>query len=206
MKSLQVEFDSFWNTWDPSENHVGINVNSIVSVNNITWSSSIKDGRKANAWVSYNSSTQNLSVFLSYQENPSFSGNSTLSYIVDLRKVLPPWVRVGFSAATGDWIEIHTILSWEFDSTLESDGRNGNMGLMISLVVGIGALVLGVGLFGFIWWRKRSIARTSEMVFDAAIEDDFEKGTGPKRFSSRELSKATNNFSEEGKLGEGGFG
>ncbi|CAN0865076.1 L-type lectin-domain containing receptor kinase IX.1 [Linum grandiflorum] len=36
------------------------------------------------------------------------------------------------------------------------------------------------------------------------MDDEFEKGTGPKRFSYRELSRATRNFSE--KLGEGGFG
>jgi serine/threonine protein kinase len=38
------------------------------------------------------------------------------------------------------------------------------------------------------------------------MEDDFEKGTGPRRFRYRELSSATDNFSEERKLGEGGFG
>jgi serine/threonine protein kinase len=39
-----------------------------------------------------------------------------------------------------------------------------------------------------------------------SIEDDFEKGTGPKRFRYEELSIATDNFSDEKKLGEGGFG
>ncbi|CAN1184401.1 L-type lectin-domain containing receptor kinase IX.1 [Linum perenne] len=38
------------------------------------------------------------------------------------------------------------------------------------------------------------------------MDDEFEKGTGPKRFSYRELSRATANFSDSGKLGEGGFG
>jgi serine/threonine protein kinase len=39
-----------------------------------------------------------------------------------------------------------------------------------------------------------------------SIEDDFEKGTGPKRFRYKELSIATDNFSDDKKLGEGGFG
>ncbi|KAI3763741.1 hypothetical protein L2E82_13737 [Cichorium intybus] len=46
---VAVEFDSFKNPWDPSDNHVGINVNSIISVANISWDSSIKDGKMANA-------------------------------------------------------------------------------------------------------------------------------------------------------------
>ncbi|KAK8501395.1 hypothetical protein V6N12_021090 [Hibiscus sabdariffa] len=156
---VAVEFDSFRNEWDPSDDHVGINVNSIVSVRNVTWQSSIKDGRTANAWVSYNSTTRNLSVFLTYANNPVFSGNSSLAFTVDLRDVLPEWVRIGFSASTGRQVEIHNILSWSFDSTLETSGY-----------------------------------------------DEFEKGTGPKRFTYHQLSRATNAFDEVGKLGEGGFG
>jgi serine/threonine protein kinase len=38
------------------------------------------------------------------------------------------------------------------------------------------------------------------------MEDHFEKGAGPKRFRYKELSIATDNFSNERKLGEGGFG
>ncbi|XP_044946018.1 L-type lectin-domain containing receptor kinase IX.1-like [Hordeum vulgare subsp. vulgare] len=41
---------------------------------------------------------------------------------------------------------------------------------------------------------------------DPGMEDDFEKGTGPKRFRYGELAIATDDFSDEKKLGEGGFG
>lgn len=122
---VAVEFDTLKNDWDPSDDHVGINVNTIVSAVNVTWKTSMRNGSKGNAWVSYNSTTKNLSVFLTYTDNPAFSGNSSLSYVVDLRNVLPEWVRVGFSAATGQWIELHTICSWSFDSTLETN--DGNM-------------------------------------------------------------------------------
>ncbi|XP_059650541.1 L-type lectin-domain containing receptor kinase IX.1-like [Cornus florida] len=206
---VAVEFDSLNNTWDPSSDHVGINVNSIVSEANVMWKSSIKNGSRANAWVSYNSTSHNLSVFLTYAENPIFSGNSSVSHVVNLRDVLPEFVRVGFSAATGDWIELHTIFSWSFSSTLDSgvDGKNAiNIGLVVGLAVGIGALSCGLGLFWFIWWRKRADRTKSEVAFDVAIDDEFDKGAGPKRFTFRELSRATSNFAEEGKLGEGGFG
>lgn len=114
---VAVEFDSHKNTWDPDGNHVGINIHSIVSVANVTWRSSINDGRIANAWVTYQANSRNLSVFLSYQDNPQFSGNSSLSYSVDLSKYLPDKVSIGFSASTGKFVELHQILYWEFDST-----------------------------------------------------------------------------------------
>ena len=47
--------------------------------------------------------------------------------------------------------------------------------------------------------------KDSEAI-DVTIDDEFEKGTGPKRFTYHELSRATNSFAEVGKLGEGGFG
>ncbi|PIA51936.1 hypothetical protein AQUCO_01000066v1, partial [Aquilegia coerulea] len=204
---VAVEFDSLMNWWDPSANHVGINVNSIVSVANVTWNSSIKDGREANAWVSYNSSTKRLSAFLTYAENPVYGGNSTVSYVIDLRDVLPERVSVGFSASTGEWIEIHNILTWEFQSNLEIANKKGkNIGLVIGLVVGACFFCCVLGLVWFVWRKKRNTRTKEEMIYDKSMDDEFEKGTGPKRFSYNELVSATNNFSEEGKLGEGGFG
>ncbi|XP_020239755.1 L-type lectin-domain containing receptor kinase IX.1 [Cajanus cajan] len=207
---VAVEFDSFMNDWDPSSDHVGINVNSIKSVANVTWRSSIKNGSVANTWIWYNSTTKNLSVFLTYANNPTFSGNSSLWYVIDLREVLPEFVRVGFSAATGQWIEIHNILSWSFSSNLDEQGRKKvKVGLVSGLSVGFGCLACGVGLIWFIFWRRRNGPkgiREDNTGVDASIEDEFERGTGPKRFTYRELSNATNNFAEEGKLGEGGFG
>ena len=50
-------------------------------------------------------------MFLTFTDNPVFNRySSKLSYIVDLNTILPEWVRVGFSAATGELVESHTIL------------------------------------------------------------------------------------------------
>lgn len=209
---VAVEFDSYRNDWDPNSDHVGINVNSIQSVQNVSWKSSIKTGAVANAWISYNSTTKNLSVFLTYVNNPTFHENSTLSYNIDLSEVLPEYVRIGFSAATGQWIEIHNILTWSFNSSLKSgNGKNIKVGLGVGLSVGFGSLTCLVGLLWFTFWRKRKVInkgeRDNNRDFDASIdEDEFERGTGPKRFTYKELSNSTNGFDEKGKLGEGGFG
>ena len=37
------------------------------------------------------------------------------------------------------------------------------------------------------------------------MDDEFERGIGPKKFSYYELVSATSNFAEENKLGQGGF-
>ncbi|KAF4386871.1 hypothetical protein F8388_006826 [Cannabis sativa] len=202
---VAVEFDSYDNPWDPSSNHIGINVNSIISISNVTWNSSIKDGRVANAWVSFNSITTMLGVFLTYNGTP-YTGQSTqnqLQYPVDMKNVLPEKVRVGFSAATGVSFETHNILSWSFTSRLEIKEK-GNTGLWIGLCVGFGILICGLLAIWFIL-KRRAAKRMEEEEYDDSIDGEFGE-TGPKRFTYRELNYATNNFSEEGKLGQGGFG
>ena len=79
---MVVEFDTFQNHWDPnSDDHAGINVNSIASVASVMWRSIIKNGTIANAWVSYNSSTRTLSVYVTYSNNPVFSGCFSISHV-----------------------------------------------------------------------------------------------------------------------------
>ncbi|KAI3859227.1 hypothetical protein MKX03_034631 [Papaver bracteatum] len=125
---VAVEFDTFQNPWDPSPNHVGININSIKSVASESLdTNSMRNGSIAHASISYNSAMKNLSVTLSY-DHPGFSMNSKfLHHIIDLAGVLPERIRVGFSgASTGTTFDHHKILSWQFNSTLcLSGGKRG---------------------------------------------------------------------------------
>ncbi|KAK1322697.1 L-type lectin-domain containing receptor kinase IX.1 [Acorus calamus] len=209
-RTVAVEFDSYMDPWDPSSDHVGIDVGSIVSNTTVMWKSSIKNGSVANAWVSYNASTKNLSVFLTYANNPVFSGNSSLSTIIDLRDYLPESVVIGFSASTGSKIEIHNILNWEFQSTLVFKKKSRIGVIIIGSTVGVGVAIGVLGLLWFFIWKKRfqRRGRGDDIigVDEMSMDDEFAEGTGPKRFPYIELSNATNGFDEAGKLGEGGFG
>ncbi|KAL4637800.1 hypothetical protein ACB092_03G102400, partial [Castanea dentata] len=220
---VAVEFDTYQNVWDASAPHVGIDINSIVSNVNRTMLPYINlttEESATNVWVSYNSTSQNLSVFLTSATKSEFTWSTSLSDIVDLT-ILPEWVSIGFSATTGQVIELHTILSWSFNSTLEAGdvstppnktNNTGNgstknkSGLIIGLAVSSGVVSCGIGLLWFICWRKRAGGNTEDSGDDDNMDDEFEKGTGPRRFTYRELLNATNNFVERGKLGEGGFG
>lgn len=208
---VAVEFDSHNDTWDPKGDHVGIDIHSIVSAANVVWNSSITDGRTANAWVSYQASSLNLSVFLTYLEDPQFSGNSTLSYSVDLRKYLPGKVAIGFSAATGRFVELHEILYWEFNSTDLQLMKTEKMRsvLVISLATTISVVVCSMCL---VWCllhfrtRRSRNEKQKKLGYHESIDGEFEKGSGPRRFRYNELVAATRNFALERKLGEGGFG
>ncbi|KAM3694706.1 hypothetical protein ACB094_07G076000 [Castanea mollissima] len=166
---VAVEFDSWQDTWDPNDNHVGINVNSIVS---------------------------------------------------KLRNVLPEKVTVGFSASTGRAIPVQAIRSWNFSSTLDlvltENGAKGNSKMwFVGLIIGVVLLVAGTSSGSYCILRRKFKRKQieeddededEEMGMMDPMDEDLVEGTGPKRFAYKDLVVATNNFSEEGKLGQGGFG
>ncbi|KAG2410017.1 L-type lectin-domain containing receptor [Vigna angularis] len=211
---VAVEFDTFHNElWDPSgSTHVGLNFNSMKSNITKSWLTDIQIWNVYNCSIKYNSSTLNLSVsFTMY--NDSKPVEEYISYKVDLRDHLPGRVVLGFAAATGRLYEVHTLRSWSFSSSLQSDDKippdsslidskkGKKIGLWVGLGIGLGlALSLSGLVFTLLWKRNRD--RKEILVFD----DEFPKGTGPKSFSYNELASATNKFAESEKLGQGGFG
>ncbi|KAE9447019.1 hypothetical protein C3L33_21081, partial [Rhododendron williamsianum] len=213
---VAVEFDTYRNTWEPSSifpiNHVGININKMWSVENEYWASGISNGRTNEAQIKYDSSTKNLSVTYFKNGGAVFQN---LYYLVDLSAHLPEWVTFGFSGSTGSAYEKNSIQSWEFSTSLlgideggKEAAKGGNKtGLVVGLSVGFGVLVL-IGLIFLGLWRKSRGRKKDEPlpIRERSMDDEFKRGTGARKFSYEELEIATENFSEERKLGAGGFG
>ncbi|KAJ0096559.1 hypothetical protein Patl1_28375 [Pistacia atlantica] len=212
---VMVEFDSYWDVeWDPADipnqNHVGINNNSIVSAVYTRWNASFHSADTADVQITYNATTKNLSVSWTYRQTSNSQEDTSLSYIIDLRKVLPEWVTIGFSAATGSLLERNILESWEFNSSLfrkETDGVNARKTkIIVSVTVSLGVLLIAASVMtGLVVSRRRK--RNPGVTMNlTSINDDLERGAGPRKFSYKDLATATNNFSDDRKLGEGGFG
>nr|CAB3485564.1 unnamed protein product [Digitaria exilis] len=54
--------------------------------------------------------------------------------------------------------------------------------------------------------KRKGNKQKQDAPLDGDMDDEFEKGSGPRKFTYRQLSQATRGFSEDEKLGEGGFG
>ncbi|KAE8698555.1 putative Kinase [Hibiscus syriacus] len=219
---VAVEFDIYQNAFDPKHEHVGIDVNSMKSVTNVTWWSDIRGGRTNEAWIIYDSRTHNLSVsFTGFRNNTTVMQH--LSAIIDLRLYLPEKVTFGFSAATGNASSIHKISSWDFSSSSDividttttappgpehnRKRRKSRTGLAVGLGI-TGASVVGMVLvwLAVVYRNKISKDKDNGDAIDEEIDDEFERGTGPRKFSYKELVHATDDFQDVGKLGQGGFG
>ncbi|XWS39802.1 hypothetical protein CRYUN_Cryun18bG0085700 [Craigia yunnanensis] len=139
---VAVGFDTYHNDWDPENDHVGIDINSLASSATITWYNSVMVGKMMDAWINYNSISKILHVsFTGFKDNTIIQ--QILQYELDFRDYLSKWATFGFSSSTGVYYDLNTIHSWYFRA------------------------------------KKKTLA---------------------------ESIQATNNFVEEQKLGEGGFG
>ncbi|CAN0920771.1 L-type lectin-domain containing receptor kinase IX.1 [Linum grandiflorum] len=213
---VAVEFDTFANEWDvPHEEHVGVDVNSAISKKTAAWNGSLLDGRRLDARITYNSVARSLCVYY-----PGFSNNQLavsrqeLCHELDLTEHLNGSVNVGFSASTGEATEFHRVHSWSFSSNLVvrpvpvpptgsppgARGKDYTAGIAIGVAVGTGscfAILLLGGLGLFLFWRRNKNNRSG---------NEFVRVNGARNISREALDRATNNFSEDEKLGEGGFG
>ncbi|XP_050261134.1 L-type lectin-domain containing receptor kinase IX.1-like [Quercus robur] len=213
---VAVEFDIFTNYWDPPGEHIGIDINSLKSKAYESWSSNItiREGKINEAWISYNSSSNDLCVaFTGFGDNVTV--RQSLSTNVNLIDFLPDWVTFGFSAATGNDCAIHTIYSWYFSTSLEIVGLSPNSAsgqgkenklrfaflVVFSTVVGFVFVVLIL----FVLW-KRYKSDNDVRASDNHVVEEFPRGRAPREFSYDELAHATNNFNDEQILGRGGFG
>ncbi|KAI7749633.1 hypothetical protein M8C21_031571, partial [Ambrosia artemisiifolia] len=210
---IVVEFDTVVNPdLDPPYGHVGININSVSSAKSAAWNASLHSGDPGDAWVSYNATTQLLSLSLRYGTGNQSIDNINLLCEVDLRDVLPEWVTIGFSGTTGMSKEKHTLQYWKFSSSLKSpqqrEDNSHKWKLILAITVPLFVLVVGcIVVFAIIWRSRRKTTHEPEDVIAlTSINDDLDRGTGPKRFPFMDLALATNNFSYDQKLGEGGFG
>ncbi|PQQ21002.1 L-type lectin-domain containing receptor kinase IX.1-like [Prunus yedoensis var. nudiflora] len=194
---VMVEFDTYSNEWDPPGPHVGININTISSVVSASWDARGNSGKMAHVQITYSATTKNLTVVWTYEKNTNVA-ISSLSYRIDLRKVLPEWVTIGFSTANGFSGERNAICTWDFSSNSDEISTKKKE-----------EAILDWGRCTICWLVvKKRINRIDGHgnYSNSAASTDLERQALPRRFAYKELVAATNGFSNDRRLGQGGSG
>ncbi|KAG6553982.1 hypothetical protein Mapa_004899 [Marchantia paleacea] len=223
-ETLAIEFDvwksvydneTLENIGDINANHVGVDVDRIES--KVQRRAQEADvfllGREIHAWIDYESLSKLLEVRISYSTiKPDLS---FLNYTVDLSEIFVsgPQVYVGFSAGNAGEYSYYDIRQWYFEhfpsTTVDAPGPtpnatpsgSGGTDVMAIIILASGGAV-AVLLFGlltlFLCKRKSYTAmKQTQYLGDMGFSVEY---------SYKQLSKATGQFQEASKLGQGGFG
>ena len=204
---VAIEFDTFINVqWDPPYSHLGFDVGFVRSEQVLTWEP--LNGRTsvtAYAEISYDAGNKSLNAIFSEEGNGDVN-NRRFSRVIDLTKELPEKVSVGFAGSTGVYFQRHSIHSWSFRSRLEIENTaSTKRSYGAAIVGGITAAAVGV-VAGVAWLIVRRLRAVRENKETGINVEELEEGKGPRSFSYSELARATRNFSQDQKLGRGGFG
>ncbi|KAK2998483.1 hypothetical protein RJ639_023952 [Escallonia herrerae] len=195
-----VKFDVFKNQEfnDVSDNHVGLNVNSLTSFaahDAGYWAVGeqgglkfrelkLNDGENYQVWIDYFDSKVNVTMARAGKARPAIP---LINASVDLSAVFLDQMFVGFCAATGQLAESHRILSWSFSNSNSS----------------IGDALVTSNLPSFVPpkdSRKRGKKEVGEDI------ENWELEYWPHRIGYEEIYTATHGFSEENVMGYGGNG
>ncbi|XP_057829171.2 L-type lectin-domain containing receptor kinase SIT2 [Cryptomeria japonica] len=217
-----VEFDTQKNPLfeDIDDNHVGVDLNSIISVNSTPAGYWIGDhfhqldlnsGHNIQAWIDYEDTQQHLNVTI--VEAGLFRPKKPLLSlkVTGLSNIFEEEMYVGFSAATGADVEDHCVLAWSFStngSAPELDlshlpsltvtmRKSSNHRLIAAITATLVFLLLLVVVVGFFWWKRNKYGDDIE---------EWEIEYWPHRFDYKDLYIATKGFRDDQVLGSGGFG
>ncbi|KAG5621814.1 hypothetical protein H5410_007032, partial [Solanum commersonii] len=211
-KVVAVELDTSKQSFDPDGNHIGIDVHSVrsVKVESLTpfgIELAPMGARFYNVWVQYDGIKKVLDVYIVEQaqkngSTPPIPKTPILTYNLDLKEHVNQESYFGFSASTGTNYQLNCVLRWNL--TVEYFPEKKNPWLKIALGVGIPVvvlLILAAAYLGYCYHKKR-IDRSQSNILGALKSLP---GT-PQEFQFKALKKATNNFDEKNKLGQGGYG
>ncbi|KAF7040004.1 hypothetical protein CFC21_049939 [Triticum aestivum] len=193
-RAVAVEFDTFLNPGiDTSGSHMGIDVNSIISraYTNVTvHGKNLTAGLPMTCHISYGNDTKILAAVLQIGD-VTYHVNTS----VDLRQLLPNVVSIGFSGATGVAVELHQIMSWSFNSTLDPSPARKILWKQIAVVTGpiIGVIAIVCSFVGVRRWQLCTRKKPYKAL-----------ANGRKHIGYHKLARATKKFAEENKLGQGG--
>ncbi|CAL5020650.1 unnamed protein product [Urochloa decumbens] len=227
---LAVELDTVVNAefGDMSDNHVGVNVNGLVSraaadagyyddATGAFRNMSLLNRTAARVWVDFDARDSLVNVTMAPLELPK-PRKPLLSVETNLSAIIggDGEAFVGFSSSTGVVASRHYVLAWSFRM-----GGGPAPPLNISKLPALPVttpkpadpsrtlikIVLPIGSAAFVFTLAIIVLMIRRRWHKyAELKEDWEATFGPHRFSYKDLFHATKGFCDERLLGIGGFG
>ncbi|XP_019172127.1 PREDICTED: probable L-type lectin-domain containing receptor kinase S.5 [Ipomoea nil] len=213
-KFVAVELDTNKQSFDPDDNHVGIDINGVRSVkieslrsHGIVLAPNTINASFYNVWVQYDGVAKVMEVYIGKQETQLGPDSPkpvspVLKMGLDLRKYLDQESYFGFSASTGVKYQLNCVLRWSFTIKYFPEKKD-----WWKIAVGVGVPVAVLGLIAAAWFVAYRMRKKRKMRTQSAILGALKSLPGtPREFEFKDLKRATDNFDEKNKLGQGGYG
>ncbi|KAI8016507.1 L-type lectin-domain containing receptor kinase I.8 [Camellia lanceoleosa] len=206
---LAIELDTNKNEQfnDIDNNHVGIDVNDLTSIDSVTasyYSSregknktlQLISGNPKQVWIDYDGVKNLLNVTLAPIPSPK-PNRPLLSTSIDLSPILLDSMYVGFSSSTGEAATNHYILGWSFNKSGTSKSieisklpslpqQRKSRGKQVIAII-VSPVTLSIML---IFTIIVIVCRVRRKKYED-IQEDWEQEYGTQRFSYKDLYKAT---------------
>lgn len=205
---VAVEFDTLKQDYDPSDNHVGLNVGSVVSVATADLTAfriATNSTGPANytAWVEYDGAARRVAVYMAVRGQPKPAA-PVLDSPLDLSQHVPEQAYIGFTASTGADFELNCVLDWAL--SIEIIPERKSRAWVVAVAAAVPAAAVAASIAAFFLARTLRARRAVEKRQER-LERRLTNLPGmPRVFSYDKLRKATGNFDERLRLGRGGYG
>lgn len=196
--------------FDPDDNQMGLDINSVRSNKTVTLSDlgiqiAPVDPKFYRLWVEYDGGNKVLEVYMT-EDGKVKPVAPVLSADIDLKGIVKQYSYIGFSASTGTATQLNCVLKWNLTVEVLPENNSNSKRKKLVLAAGIPIMVLflivAAGLGYYLYNKSKAIKSDAHML--GTVLKTL-PGT-PREFRFRDLKKATNNFDEKLKLGQGGYG
>ncbi|XP_028775455.1 L-type lectin-domain containing receptor kinase V.9-like [Neltuma alba] len=226
--AIELDTDQDFQFGDMDDNHLGIDINGLDSVNKssagyytdhgLFRQIDLTSGEPFQVWVEYNSTDQKLSITI-HPINMPKPETPLVTLKRDLSAYFFEFMYVGFTSSTGS-NSSHYILGWSFRMNGQAEeiklsrlpdipgvildpnervGKGDKKMLIIILSSSASAVILLV----LIIYGVLLIVRRRKFI---QVVEEWQVLYGPHRFTYKDLFVATRGFRESQLLGRGGFG
>ncbi|KAI9153424.1 hypothetical protein LWI28_011100 [Acer negundo] len=184
---VAIEFDTRKSyLQDLDGNHVGLDINSIYSIKQVSLNSSgvnLSTGTNVIVHVQYDG--KNITVSVGHNAEIL---DLVLSYPIDLSEFLPQRVFVGFTASTGIYTQTNCVKSWEFNGSDFDEGLKFWVWIVVAAAVVV--VLLSSGVVFYLYRKKRNNTEDVEDT-NPSIEEQIQSSTqAPRKFKLKKLIKA----------------
>lgn len=218
--AVEFDTDKDFEFQDINDNHVGIDINSLISnmsapagyktSNGTVQVFDLKSQRSIQCWIDFDGAESLLNVSIVPAGMPK-PDRPLISFHVNLSGVLLDKMYAGFSAATGLLSSAHRVLGWSFrmngpaqDLVLSNLPQITSANSMVKtrrFTVGVSIAAVSITVIAIL-----AAVHLIRRIRQTEVIEEWELEYGPHRYSYSELKEATKGFRDKELLGFGGFG